>query len=203
MTQRAYAFRAGDRWIEIIGAWASMLGDHHAGWVDTATPAERQAAGAVEIQDGQLVPHAWQIKLGEELVDKAGVPTRQGVFADLTLDERRHEMIAQLRTLWHVHEVSGFVGPAGHVATDETVQRRLLVALAQLDLPHADETIAWEIRPGQIVATSPSQLRLLAAAVFQHVGQCAQHARLKLQQLNAAQDHAQLSAIDLTQGWPP
>ena len=196
MTQ--FAYRAGDTWVEIIGAWASMLGDHAPGWVDAASPAERQASGAVAIEDGQLRPHAHQTKVGEELVDVGGVPTRRGVFVDLTIDERKAEMTAMLRTSWLVHELSGFDGPGGRVPTDETTQRRLLVALA---FP-SDYAVPWEARPGEMVLVSAAQIAALSGAIFGHVAVCAAQAYGLQTKIKAAKTHAELSAVDLNAGWP-
>lgn len=198
-----YAFKTSDGWVEINGAFATDEFSYPPGWAEGSTPEARLAAGVAEITEADVTPQSHQRLVGVELVDVGGlVPMRQGVYEELTLQERQTAMLAAIREQRWAHEQAGFIGPAGPVRTDDKTQSKLTGALVMFGRDTSLSTLDWELSPGVWATVTEADVAGMGVLVGQHAQACFTHSRGLSDAVMASETHADLNAIDITAGWP-
>lgn len=197
-----YAHKLDGVWTEIAGAFTNDEGSFPPGWAEGVSGKERALAGVAEIAETNTDPKSHQRLIGVELADVGGVPMRAGIYEDLTLAERQAVFQNQVRQARWQHEQGGFTTPAGRARSDDATQSKITGALVMFDTDPDLKTLDWELAPGVWASATQADVAAMGVLVGQHVQACFTRSRQLCEAAQAATKHADLTALDLTAGWP-
>ena len=117
-----------DAWCEVAGDFLDISGDdpvqRSLAWIAAVNPAERAAAGLIEIVEPGTRPTEVEVT-GQELVDDAGVPTRVWTSAPYPLADARAIAWERARRYRDSVAEGGCDTPRGRVDTDPDSQRKI------------------------------------------------------------------------------
>lgn len=204
----AYAFRAGGLWQEIAGAFVLGEGDdaitYPEGWTQLASPEELAAIGVVSIIEPPA-PAPGVLVTGSELVDVAGVPTRQLSTAPMDLADARAQVWARAKAYRDQRIGGGCATPAGRVQTDTVSQGRIgNAALAAFIKKAGGEPFAvdWTMEDDSIVTLDADGMIAMGFAVMSYVAGCQNAGTAIRVTIDAAASAAAVQAIDIQAGYP-
>lgn len=180
-------FQFPDGQIVMIDQPFSLNGyNYGAGWLRQATPAQREAIGAVELPSND-VPFDGRYYFSPDL--------------PRALDDCKNVRYAELANIRFTKETGGALVAGNPVATDRDTQR-VLTAARTLAKENPDYTVNWKAGPGVFVPLNATAIIAIADGVAAHVQACFDREMALSAEIAAAADLTALLAIDLNTGWP-
>ena len=99
-------------------------------------------------------------------------------------------------------ETSGITVNGMGIRTDSGSQSRITgMAAGVIDYPDGPD-IDFEYLPNEWITLTRPQALAIAQAVFSHVQECFSHHKTLSQAIFAAENYAELDAVDIDSGWP-
>jgi hypothetical protein len=198
-----YARLIAGTWIEVAGSFT--VGDsedavqYPAGWLDGATPEQLAELGVVEIVDDPAPADALKLT-GQTLVDVGGVPHRQWVvpaIGDIRIELRRQ--LAAIR--WDQQQTMKWRGRV--VASDDTTLGRIMAAVMQSQLTQDQTTtVQWKFGDNDFATLTLADLTAYGMAIGAHLQACYDREAELVDAINSTVGVVNVTAIDLTGGWP-
>jgi hypothetical protein len=119
-----------------------------------------------------------------------------------SLDERIDFLQAAVRNRRWEAETSGVVVGGAPIRTDETSQNKIAGAVNLFANDPTLTSIDWEAQPGVWVTLDQATMLAIGVAVGRHIQACFSNAKALSEAVAAAEDSADLDAIDIEAGWP-
>ena len=199
----AFARKVGDFWQEVtdgftVGRGAAAI-QYPPGWLDSASPEERAALGAVEIVE-ELPPADSMRLLGQQIADVAGVPHRRWVMpATNDVREARRRELASIR--WDRQQAMKWRGRV--VAADDTTLGRIMAAVFQAQLTGDQAaTVQWKFGDNDFDTLTLTDLTAYGVAIGAHMQGCFAREAELVDAITRAASYADIAAVDLASGWP-
>ena len=199
----AYARLVAGTWIEAAGPFT--VGDgaeaiqYPAGWLDSATPEQREELGVVAIVDDPSPADALKLA-GPTLVDVDGVPHRRWVVP--AIGDVRVALRAQVAAIrWAQQQSMKWRGRI--VQADDTTLGRLMAAVIRAQLAN-DPTfsIRWKFGDNDFDTLTLPDVISYGTAIGSHLQACYDHEAELVAAVTSAVGAATVAAIDITSGWP-
>lgn len=131
-----------------------------------------------------------------------GAAVRRWTVSPRPVEERRAAMLQAVRDRRWTAETGGVTVAGAPIRTDEKSQAKLAGAVALFDLDPEMDSLEWEAQPGVFVTLTEAQIKGIGVAVGAHVQACFARSKVLTLAIQAAEDHADLDAIDIAADWP-
>ena len=199
----AFARLVAGTWVEVAGPFAVGEGadavQYPAGWLDSATPEQRDELGAVAIVDEPAPADGYKLT-GQALVDVDGVPHRRWV--EPPIGDVRAACRAQVALIcWDKQQSMKWRGRV--VQADDTTLGRLMAAVMRAQLANDPGfSIRWKFGDNDFDTLTLPDVISYGTAIGTHLQACYDREAELIDAITKAVGVAALAAIDLTGGWP-
>lgn len=171
--------------------------------LDVWTADQLAEIGVYAVQPAASYNAAAYRVLGTTIEDNGvGRPIYVNDLAVTPLADRKEGVLEAIRAARYAHEQGGFTTGQGRMRSDDVTQAKITGAVSLFSLDPTLMSLDWELAPGVFASVSAAQVQDMGILIGRHVQACFTRSRQLTEAVLAASTHAELSAIDLENGWP-